>query len=72
MNSPVLISNQNNPITTKLSKSLKKVMTNDFTLRNAMHPLMISLNKIKIDHWTDLPEYDIYHDMCLPYPSKVR
>ncbi len=41
-NSPVLTLNQNNPTTTKLSKSLKKVMTNVFMLRNVMHPLMIS------------------------------
>ncbi len=42
-NSPVSTSNQNNPTTTKLSKSLKKATTNVFTLRNVMHPLMISL-----------------------------
>ena len=46
-NSPVSTSNQNNPTTTKLSKSLKKVMRNKFTLRNAMHPLMISLTKLQ-------------------------
>ncbi len=42
-NSPVLASNQNNPTTTKLLKSLKKATTDVFTLRNVMHPLMISL-----------------------------
>ena len=45
-NSPVLILNQNNPTTTKLSNSLKKVMRNKFTLRNAMHPLIISLAEL--------------------------
>ena len=35
-NSLVSASNQNNPTTTKLSKSLKKVITNEFTQRNAM------------------------------------
>ncbi len=42
-NSLVLTSNQNNPTTTKLLKSLKKATTNVFTLRIIMHPLMISL-----------------------------
>ena len=42
-NSPISTSNQNNPTTTKLSKSLKKATTNVFMLRNVMHPLMISL-----------------------------
>ena len=32
--------------TTKLSKSLKKVTMNEFTLHNAMHPLMISLAEL--------------------------
>ncbi len=44
---PVSTSNQNNPTTTKLSKSLKKATTNVFTLRNVMHPLMISLARLQ-------------------------
>ncbi len=46
-NSPVSTLNQNNPTTTKLSKSLKKATTNVFTLRNVMHCLMISLARLQ-------------------------
>jgi hypothetical protein len=47
LNSPISTLNQNNPTTTKLSKSLKKATTNVFMLRNVMHPFMISLARLQ-------------------------